>query len=456
MCLRNQVLLLVVWVQLFYYSIEVRPLEAMQVEKQNFNSNNTSAIDGKFKKQVMQQEQRNGSGDKNVTVPYSTSENVSQADRNNTSPEQSQNNTTQATNDTNINIDDVNIAKNANSTNTTIQTLQQIFYFDGYDDYDMDSFFEGQLFRNYLQSSVNQNGSQINSTNAYRDLYDDNYMDLFDEYYEYYGDYAFYMSYQNNKNQTDFKTDYSNAQDYFANNDDICYKNDKGQVVLNSSISVCDVELKGADVYTNALEGGIDGVYNVVGCHNNRPKYVRLDQKGQERVLWWSSVFGDWDINTGSEPDVMHIICFGGDNLGEERPNFVNPTSWALARDVYTEKQDQNTSQPTDLFKYIRLNITCTDGQVLKNDELYLMGRNPLLTDSEMEMQYRMIFQRYQGQKMPQYSTLFVLVVVFSGIGIVLCIPVMNMRRAANKHSARSFPPNYTASIRRKERQGKL
>jgi len=38
---------------------------------------------------------------------------------------------------------------------------------------------------------------------------------------------------------------------------------------------VCNVKIQGASAVADKLAGGIDGVYEVKGCWNGRPKYKR-------------------------------------------------------------------------------------------------------------------------------------------------------------------------------------
>lgn len=52
------------------------------------------------------------------------------------------------------------------------------------------------------------------------------------------------------------------------------------------------------------LPGGIDGIYTLVSCKNGRPMYRRKESPpGEDRVLWYSHQYGDWDIAKGTEPN---------------------------------------------------------------------------------------------------------------------------------------------------------
>ena len=52
------------------------------------------------------------------------------------------------------------------------------------------------------------------------------------------------------------------------------------------------------------LVGGVDGVYKLSSCYNGKPMYRRKKPSpaGEERVMWYSSTFGDWDVSRVSKP----------------------------------------------------------------------------------------------------------------------------------------------------------
>ncbi len=62
---------------------------------------------------------------------------------------------------------------------------------------------------------------------------------------------------------------------------------------------VCLVHLQ-----ADQLPGGIDGIYTLTSCKNGRPMYRRKESPpGEDRVLWYSHQYGDWDIAKGIEPN---------------------------------------------------------------------------------------------------------------------------------------------------------
>eukprot|EP01023_Acetabularia_acetabulum_P015041 TRINITY_DN1729_c0_g1_i3.p2 TRINITY_DN1729_c0_g1~~TRINITY_DN1729_c0_g1_i3.p2 ORF type:complete len:522 (-),score=154.12 TRINITY_DN1729_c0_g1_i3:697-2262(-) len=291
--------------------------------------------------------------------------------------------------------------------------------YDNYDDYYDDSYYE---YNDYMYNGL------------YDDYYYGDYYYEAEDYqdYEYYGDYGYYGVYDENGEiygmSEDYDDDYEYLYDYFSFDEDKCEFNDKGEIVFNASMNVCDVKVEGADKHLKNLDGGIDGVYTLAGCHNSRPKYVRYQPEKFERVLWFSTVFGDWDIGLGSEPDEQDIIMYGGDGLDEERPNFINPQSWAIAADVVSK--DEERLVLFEDYLSIDLTVTCSDGKTLDRPERSTVGKMPLLTADEMEQQYRQIYDKY-GNKKPEPSINFamVIVIVFVGMGVVLGLPYMLARR---------------------------
>ncbi len=55
--------------------------------------------------------------------------------------------------------------------------------------------------------------------------------------------------------------------------------------------------------------------------------YKRVNSPaGENRVLWYSSTYGDWDISKGSDPNEAEILMYGGEMEHASVPLFV--TSW--------------------------------------------------------------------------------------------------------------------------------
>ena len=95
----------------------------------------------------------------------------------------------------------------------------------------------------------------------------------------------------------------------------------------------CDLKLEGADAVLKGLSGGLDGLYVVSSCESGLPLYKRKDSKAhgaqcarkwgcsawllnslcdccaENRVLWYSGEYRDWDISNGSTPTVRLWLC---------------------------------------------------------------------------------------------------------------------------------------------------
>ena len=74
-------------------------------------------------------------------------------------------------------------------------------------------------------------------------------------------------------------------------------------VVCCSGNKPCDLKIDGADKHLKGLTGGLDGKYEVHSCENGRPLYKRENSpKNEERLLWYSSEYRDWDLTNGTMP----------------------------------------------------------------------------------------------------------------------------------------------------------
>lgn len=71
----------------------------------------------------------------------------------------------------------------------------------------------------------------------------------------------------------------------------------------------------------------MDGVYQLVSCYNGKAMYRRKNSPADEdRVLWYSSTFGDWDVSKGTDPNEAEILMYGGEMEHASVPLFVS--SW--------------------------------------------------------------------------------------------------------------------------------
>eukprot|EP01024_Parvocaulis_polyphysoides_P019151 TRINITY_DN18621_c0_g2_i1.p1 TRINITY_DN18621_c0_g2~~TRINITY_DN18621_c0_g2_i1.p1 ORF type:complete len:599 (+),score=91.73 TRINITY_DN18621_c0_g2_i1:91-1797(+) len=417
-----------------------------QQNNANTTQNMTSVNDSKKDAENIEQSKKNTDENQQTNTNINSSENQ----LNNTNQvftNQTQDKKNQQTNNTKNNSTD-----NQYSENYSV--------FDQYELFDLEDLFNQEFKddQNYSAEKIkdinkNKNNQTIPQENSespknkpqndeemeqfLKGLYEENFDDLFEfKDYQYYGDYGYYSGYdfEGIFKYAENLPEVDNQYDLFKDTEDVCFKNSKGEIVLNASMEICDVRLEGADKFQMSFQGGIDGVYELSGCHNGRPKYIRYGPQGQERVLWWSKFFGDWDINAGTEPDADNILCHGGQGHDEERPNFVNSSSWALSKLKKTNTTN-NRQNPEKVFELIELNVTCTNGKSLNQPEFSKFGKQPLLTDEEMDYQYRMIYEKYSRQQppQPQINGVLVIMVLFTGLGVLLGIPYLVVKRNNKK-----------------------
>lgn len=235
---------------------------------------------------------------------------------------------------------------------------------------------------------------------------------------------------------------------YFDDIEDLvsdCNLNEQGEVEIQGS-SACDIKIEGADSAAEMLNGGLDGVYKVWSCQNGRPMYKREDSvEGEDRILWYSSRFRDWDINKGTEVLEDDIIMYGGSGGTETRPQGVSST-WAVVSEFGKEYQEGDAEYKqvpeikvtcVDGTGAAATNFTVDDGSISVNLDTY--SKRPLLTDDEIEARYRMIYQRAAARKAasaeasPEVNLGLVSVFVFVGLGIVFGLPFLVARNRKMK-----------------------
>ncbi|GLI62884.1 hypothetical protein VaNZ11_005657 [Volvox africanus] len=252
------------------------------------------------------------------------------------------------------------------------------------------------------------------------DFYYDEYGYYGDEdeaYYEYYGYYA---------------DDFAGYEDYYAEEYDFfeeCFFDTNGQPVLANGTASCDIKVAGVDKQADKLNGGLDGVYKLTSCYNGKPMYKRQSSPaGEDRVLWYSSTFGDWDISMGGEPNEAEILMYGGEMEHASVPLFVG--SWHLGGDLKSD-----TALGEDDYLPINVAVSCADGSVFKADtNSYKQVIGPVLTDEEIEAKYRYIYDNYSKvDPSPTINFTFVVLLVMSGLTIVLAIPYFLLRKKGVK-----------------------
>jgi hypothetical protein len=96
-----------------------------------------------------------------------------------------------------------------------------------------------------------------------------------------------------------------------------------------------DLVVQGFDSQSDLLPGGLDGRYQLAGCNDGRPAYRRIGSPpGQDRWLFYSAGFGDWDISSGVVPDENDVLAYG--TMGSEDACWL-PTlveAWKLGKDL--------------------------------------------------------------------------------------------------------------------------
>jgi len=155
--------------------------------------------------------------------------------------------------------------------------------------------------------------------------------------------------------QDDYYYDY---YDDYAMDDLVGCTMDGTKVKLANGTAPCDLSITGVDKKATLLAGGIDGVYVLSSCHNSKPLYIRKKSPaGEDRVLWYSNSFGDWDISKGTTPNEAEILMYGGEVEHASVPLFVS--NWHLGADLAA-----NSSMGIDDYMPVSLAIKCADGTV--------------------------------------------------------------------------------------------
>ena len=256
------------------------------------------------------------------------------------------------------------------------------------------------------------------------DFYYDEYGYYGDEdemYYEYYGYYA---------------DDFAGYEDYYAEEYDFfeeCFFDANGKPVLANGTASCDMKLSGVDKQADKLKGGLDGIYRLVSCYNGKPMYRRSNSPAAEdRVLWYSSTFGDWDVSKGTDPNEAEILMYGGEMEHASVPLFVS--SWHLGGDLKSD-----TTLGEDDYLPINVKVACSDGTKYKPDTVttHTPRIGPILTDEEIDAKYRYIYDKYSRntEPSPTINFTFVVLLVMTGLTIVLAIPYFLLRKKGGKAS---------------------
>jgi hypothetical protein len=211
-----------------------------------------------------------------------------------------------------------------------------------------------------------------------------------------------------------------------------------GKPKLANTTAPCALKVAGVDKYADALPGGIDGVYKLASCHNGRPLYLReKSPKGQDRVLWYSKGFGDWDVSNGTKPTEKDILMYGGDTQHAVAPLFVD--TWHVGADL---KSDAAGLGDDDYFPVPGATVKCADGKVYEAPAVNpaVARPGPVLTDDEMLAKYRAVYEKYgrRPEPNPTVNASFMALLVLVGLGTVLAIPYMLTQRGGGRSGGRS------------------
>mmetsp|Transcript_8067 Transcript_8067/g.20172 ORF Transcript_8067/g.20172 Transcript_8067/m.20172 type:complete len:356 (-) Transcript_8067:826-1893(-) len=295
--------------------------------------------------------------------------------------------------------------------------------YDGYDTYGYDFYDMGAGdFGSYNDFGSFGTGTGALPTGGTMGLDDAFYYDEYgyygnedDMYYDYYGQYA---------------DDFAGYEDYYSEEYEFfeeCFFDANGKPVLSNTTAGCDIKITGVDKQADKLKGGLDGVYQLVSCYNGKPMYRRKSSPANEdRVLWYSSTFGDWDVSKGTDPNEAEILMYGGEMEHASVPLFVS--SWHLGGDLKS-----SSTMGEDDYLPINVKVACSDGKVFKPDPEDAAGAKvgPVLTDAEMEAKYRYIYDKYSrsSDPSPTINFTFVVLLVMTGLTIVLAIPYFLLRK---------------------------
>jgi iron-regulated transporter 1 len=271
------------------------------------------------------------------------------------------------------------------------------------------------------------------------------YGDTDEEYYEYYGYYAddFEGAYDDDS-YDDYYDYYDEYEDYASALAECTFDAATKKVKLENGTASCDLKLEGLNSQADLLAGGIDGVYKLTNCHNGKPLYTReKSPAGEERLLWYSNTYGDWDISKGATPNEDEILMYGGEADHEPTPLFIK--SWFLGADLMTKK-DVNLGE--DDYAPVKLTLKCADGKVFKEPQkdskaqALLKASGPVLTDEEIEDKYRYIYEKYgrRPEPSPTVNFSFVVMLVMIGLSIVLAIPYVMLRKKGSSSKGPQQP----------------
>ncbi|PNH03424.1 hypothetical protein TSOC_010515 [Tetrabaena socialis] len=246
-----------------------------------------------------------------------------------------------------------------------------------------------------------------------------------DEAQEYYEEYGYYDAFE----------DYGNSD---GDDGDVvpCVLGSRGKPVLTADTPPCDIRLTGVDKQAGKgeLSGALDGVYQLSSCHNGKPMYTRKNSPiGEERVLWYSSIFGDWDVSEGSQPEEDKILMYGGEMEHAAVPLFVG--SWHLGSDSQWDPDELGE----DEYRPVSVKVSCADGKVYE-PSVYSQMTGPVLTAEEIEAKYRHIYGEYKlAEPSPTVNPTLMVLLVMACMVMVTALPLLRRQRSNAALGSTSF-----------------
>mmetsp|Transcript_20774 Transcript_20774/g.57669 ORF Transcript_20774/g.57669 Transcript_20774/m.57669 type:complete len:353 (-) Transcript_20774:245-1303(-) len=166
---------------------------------------------------------------------------------------------------------------------------------------------------------------------------------------------------------SDFGFDEGLSSDMFSVQEPDCMVLPSGRVQVNGT-KACDFRITGSDSSLPGLHGGLDGLYILNNCYDNRPSYTRKDSPpGEGRMVFFDSFYQDWGIkrDDGIPPSSdENLLAFGGFGVGEERPQIVETIFWLMNQTFTSDKSDD----PEFPWVHVDMTVTCENEQGEKVD----------------------------------------------------------------------------------------
>jgi iron-regulated transporter 1 len=216
--------------------------------------------------------------------------------------------------------------------------------------------------------------------------------------------------------------------------------------------ATCDIKIEGVDKQADLLPGGLDGVYKLFACHDGRPAYKRQKSPaGEDRVLFYSKDFGDWDVSKGAQANEKDILLYGGELEHHSVPLFAK--NWHLGADL--TKAGAKLSD--DQYLPVTAMLKCADGKVYKPPAVNpaVQKQGPILTDEEIEAKYKLVYDKYgrRPEPNPTVNFSFVIMLVMVGLAIVLAIPYLLVRKRGEKKGYQPVATSFAQVIQQSKKK---